>query len=371
MRTSLSIFCLIVLLESAFSQQNPDLKFILVPHPRSEDKVQQSVLPQIEKINYFLYDMVLLGGDLCYYTSINRTSMNYCDSLFNLDSPNTLWTMGNHDLNSPSLVAEYTKRPRFYSYYRDSITFLVLDTEENASGFSSSHILGNQLQMIKNVSDTISNSGYLVVLHGRLLWMIGNEYFVTKIDSVAESTRQLDTSNFYQEVYPLLQKVKSRRIKVICLGGDKSKINIEYFPEDSIGFYTSTMAPEFEDSVNHVIVFDYFKSENRMEREFIPLNKVEKNSINIGIEIAQSIKPNTLIIKQLKGSGEIVFSLSGSDNESAIVQIYSIDGRLNKSFTLSSLENKKFIPDCSGIYIVRAVFGNHVSSEKLYFSIEK
>lgn len=368
MRTSFLLFYLIVLSELAFSQQNPDLKFILVPHPRSEDKVHQSVLPQIEKINFSLYDMVLLGGDLCYYTSINRTSMNYCDSLFNLDSPNTLWTMGNHDLNSPSLVAEYTKRPRYYSYYRDSITFLVLDTEANANGFSSSYILGNQLQMIKNVSDTISNSGYLVVLHGRLLWMIGNEYFATKIDSVAESTRQLDTSNFYQEVYPLLQKVKSRGTKVICLGGDKSKINIEYFPEDSIGFYTSTMAPEFADSVNHVIVFNYFKSENRMEREFIPLDEVEKNSVNTDIEIIKSNISNSLKINQIPGSSEVEISIANSENEVVFVQIYSLDGRLNKAFTLISHENKKFKPTCSGIYIVRAVFNNSVSSDKFYFS---
>jgi len=148
MRTIFLILFFCSICKNVMPQVNSDLKFIFVPHPRSEDKVHQSVLKEIEKINFSLYDMVLLGGDITYYTSISRVSMNYCDSLFNLDSPNTLWTMGNHDLNNPSLIAEYTKRPRFYSYYRDSICFVVLDTEQNANGFTSSYILGNQLKML-------------------------------------------------------------------------------------------------------------------------------------------------------------------------------------------------------------------------------
>ncbi len=101
---------------NAYSQTGSNLKLISVPHPRSENRTVQSVLPTIEKIDFSLYDMTLLGGDLTYYTSISRTSMDYLGKLFDLKSPNTLWAMGNHDLNSRSLIQEYTGRPPYYTY---------------------------------------------------------------------------------------------------------------------------------------------------------------------------------------------------------------------------------------------------------------
>jgi len=42
--------------------------------------------------------------------------------------------------------------------------------------------------MIQQVCDTISHSHYLILLHHRLLWMIGNDYFDPLIDSVGQST---------------------------------------------------------------------------------------------------------------------------------------------------------------------------------------
>ena len=240
-----------------------------MPHPRSENRTVQSVLPEIEKIDFSLYDMTLLGGDLTYYTSIDRTSMDYLDKLFNLKSQNTLWTMGNHDLNNRSLIQEYTGRPSYFSYYRDGITFVVLDVELNASGLTKSLISGAQLDWLKTISDTISKSDYMLILHGRLLWMIGNDDFKTRLDSVAESTKQLVTTNFYPDVFPLLQNVKAKGIPVICLGGDKSKIDNDYSPEDSIHFLASTMAPEFTDDQNHVMVFTYNKTAKEMSWKYV------------------------------------------------------------------------------------------------------
>jgi hypothetical protein len=340
---------------SSFAQSDSILNFIFVPHPRSEDKVHQSVLPQIEKIDYSKYDMTLLGGDLTWYTTLNRVSMDYCNNLFDLGNPNTLWTMGNHDLNNPNLVTEYTHRLRFYSYYRDSITFLVLDTELNSDGFNSSFISGDQLKMISNVCDTIAESRFLVLLHGRLLWMIGLDYFKSRIDSVAESTRQLDTTNFYQVVYPLLQKAKSRGIKVICLGGDKSKINIEYSPEDSITFYTSTMAPEFADSVNDVMVFSYNKKENTMSRDFIPLDKIAKKTGNPLAEYTNLSDAPKLRVIPSTNSGEIRVQLQSKNDVEVLIQIYTSSGVLFKSVNAKTNTDEIISLKTHGIYIIRAV----------------
>ena len=98
MRNYLIIFVLANVISLVSAKNNAIHNYIFIPHPRSEDNVKQSVLPTIEKIDMSKYSITLLGGDLTYYTSINSTSMNYLDNLFNLSSPNTMWTMGNHDL---------------------------------------------------------------------------------------------------------------------------------------------------------------------------------------------------------------------------------------------------------------------------------
>jgi len=338
---------------SSFSQTGSNLKFIFVPHPRSENKTVQSVLPEIEKIDFSLYDMTLLGGDLTYYTSINRTSMDYCDKLFNLKSPNTLWAMGNHDLNSRSLIQEYTGRPLFYAFYRDHITFFVLDTEQNASGLTKSIISGNQLELLKMVTDTISKSDYLIVLHGRLLWMIGNDDFKTRLDSVAESTKQLVSTNFYPDVFPLLQKVKAKGVRVICLGGDKSKINIDYSPEDSIHFLASTMAPEFTDDQNDVMVFNYDIGNHELRWEFVSLTNIGKK-IPDALSEFNSEMESVLKVWATSGLHQINIRVQSKRNDEAMIQIYSVNGQLIQSLEIKPNEINSISLKKSGIYFVKA-----------------
>jgi hypothetical protein len=219
--------------------------------------------------------------------------------------------------------------------------------------------------MVKSVCDTISKSLYLVILHGRLLWMFGNEYFDTMIDSVAESTRQLDTTNFYPDVYPQLQKAKSRGIIVICLGGDKSKINIEYSPEDSITFFTSTMAPEFADSINDVMIFSYNKITNEMTHEFVPLSMVEKTPQNpIFIESVLN-KEMVLKIWREQEQKEISLQLLSAKNENALIHIYSIKGVLCQSIYSKTNEKITVRLNTDGIYILKALSGKSVITEKI------
>jgi hypothetical protein len=339
------------------AQSDTVLKYIFIPHPRSEDKVNQSVLPGIEAINFKNYDMIMLGGDLTYYTSINRTSMDYCDSLFDLGSPNTLWTMGNHDISNRDLVEEYTGRPSFYSYSNNNITFLVLDTELDANGFTSSHISGDQLEMVRQVCDTISRSDYLVLLHGRLLWMIGNDYFTQKLDSVAESTKQLDTSNFYPVVYPLLQQVKNRGVPVLCLGGDKSKINIEYSPEDSITFIASTMAPEYTDTVNDVVFLSPDLQTGQLSREFVPLSEVEKNPpVTSVIKITHSQEEQLRLNVDAERSA-IEAGFYSSLDTPGLLTVYSLSGQCVYSEFTRPGEIKTIAIREKGLYLVRLTAG--------------
>jgi len=357
MKTILIFLAMVFFSQNATPQSDAVMKFIFVPHPRSEDAQNLTVLPSIEKIDYSKFQMILLGGDLSWYTSINRKAMDYCDSLFNLGSPKTLWTIGNHDISNPGLISEYTGRPRFYSYYSDSITFLVLDTEMYFNGSHSTFISGSQLEMIRNVADTIEISNYLVVLHHRLLWMIGNSDFSSLIPLVGQSTHQLDTTNFYQEVYPLLKKVKDKGIGVICLGGDKSKINIEYSPEANITFLTSTMAPEFPDSINCVLVLEYSKYDREISWDFVNLDAIEKiefnpvpdkpsNSVTVDLRVWQT--------REVSISCEIK---SGSD-KNAMLSIYSIRGELVYCKNVATNREVDFSVRQKGFYLVQAKSGS-------------
>jgi hypothetical protein len=334
-----------------------------VPHPRSENTKVQTSLPAIENIDFLKFDMILLGGDLGYYTSRTSVSMNHFDSLYNFKSPNTLWAMGNHDVENRSLIKDYTGRPSYYTYYRDNITFFVMDVELDATGFTKSFISGDQLKLLNSVCDTISQSKYLIIIHGRLLWMIGNKYLKTKLDSVAESTKQLDTTNFYQVVYPLLQKVKKNKVQVLCLGGDKSRINLQYSPEDSITFLTSTMAPEFADSLNDVLTFDFDKKTNNLSYQFVRLDKVEKKKQIISkILNTNNEKLNLLLNNSNK---TIQVCLQANESKNYRVEIFSIDGICAvKSDCLVNSSNSIKLTN-SGMYLIRINYKNRIITRKI------
>lgn len=349
------ILCLICLLDAkSLTGQSRD--FIFIPHPRSDDRVKQSVLEDLEKVDLDSFEMILLGGDLTWSVSSDREGMDYCRELFHINEPNTLWTMGNHDVANSSLIREYTGRERFYSYYRDSITFLVLDTEEESSGFQSSFIHGSQLEMIRNVADTISDSHWLIILHHRLLWMVNDIFFADKLDSVGESTRQLDTTNFYQEIFPLLQKCKSRGTIVLCLGGDKTRLNIEHEREDSIFFITSVMAPEYDGSVNTVVILHHFAN-GKMEWEFRPVDSLDKKSNSPNPQIHRNSESQNINFMIIPGERKIRLKSTIDKNNRSEFRIYSIHGRCIASATLRNGEEKEITFEQPGIYIFNDLSG--------------
>lgn len=274
MKTIITLLIVIISAFDLFPQSDSLLKFIFIPHPRSEDRVNVGVNPEIAKIDFSKYDVLLLGGDLTFNTDNSSATLANCDSIFDLGNPNTLWSLGNHDVQNGNreLIKEFTGRESYYSYAKDGITFLVLDTELNANGSSSTFIKDDQLQMMQNVCDSIKDSRYLIILHHRFMWMINNEDFKDRLtDSIALSSRLMDTTNFYSDIYPLLQQVKNKGIQVLVFGGDRSDFNVEYFPEDSITFYAAALSVNVPDSLKQVIVLNYNLSDKVITSEFTPL----------------------------------------------------------------------------------------------------
>ncbi|MGE5796641.1 MAG: T9SS type A sorting domain-containing protein, partial [Ignavibacteria bacterium] len=252
----------------------------------------------------------------------------YCDNLFDLGSPNTLWCFGNHDVQSGhrALIKKFTGRESYYSYSRDGITFIVLDTELDANSFSSTFIKGSQLQMVKDVCDSITESRYLILLHHRFMWMINNDYFKSRLtDSIAASSRSMDTTNFYSDIYPLLQKVKNKGIQVLVFGGDKSKINILYSPEDSITFYAARMATDIPDDINNVIVLNYNLLTKELTCSFVPLTEITTSAAQESTQLPKIFCLNQNYPNPFNPSTKIRFEIP--ENSLVHLTIFNVLGK--------------------------------------------
>ncbi len=195
-----------------------------------------------ERINYSKYDMLWLGGDLAYLTSKNEATIQYVDSIFGLSKLTTLWALGNHDYSNLNRIEDYTNRKPYYAYHQNGITFLVLDTQENAS-----QVLGDQKVFVDQVLDTIScTTSHLVVLHHKLIWMYGDSYLEGESDVISNGPIGtcdycINPNNFYADIYPKLVKIKAQNTDVICIGGDigKKAKSFSYQTEAGISFLAS------------------------------------------------------------------------------------------------------------------------------------
>ena len=174
----------------------------------------------VESIDYSYYDMLWLGGDMAVSSSLDDMTMNHLDSILDLGNENTLWALGNHDYADLERVSAYTHRPAYYAYYKDKITFLVLDTQDSLS-----NMVGEQLELFSSVTDTLETTTHLVLLHHKLIWMYGDSYLQTYINSIpnggfGDCFYCINPNNFYSDLYPKLLELEAKGIEVICIAGD-------------------------------------------------------------------------------------------------------------------------------------------------------
>jgi hypothetical protein len=227
--------------------------YIHIGHPRTNDSVNQSIRADAATINYDSYDATMLGGDMLYYGLRDSAALDYLDSIFDLEDTTTFWALGNHDngngipeYNRLDLLKEYTGRADFYSTTVNNITFLVLNTQHSYDTDMGNNFIGEQLKLIQDVTDTLTNSDALIILTHKLVWVYDDGDYQKRKDEVlqvGEGTHisSVSPSNFYEDVYPLLIKVKNRGVKVVCIGGDiGNSSNAEDFTtEDGIHLLAS------------------------------------------------------------------------------------------------------------------------------------
>lgn len=230
-----------LILVSCTKDKVPDLieEIVYVSHSRLNDNTE--INAKASSIDYSQFGLTILGGDMLYLSSYDSQAMDFLDATFDLSANKTLWSLGNHDYSDTSLVRSYTHRNNFYSYHQNGITYIVLDTQMDTC-----NIVNNQLELVKSVTDTISNSSHLILLTHKLIWMVNHPTLHDKIPFTSNGhyepySYSLHDNNFYEDIYPKLVSVRNRGIEVICLAGDLGLFTneFEYTTEDDIYYLAS------------------------------------------------------------------------------------------------------------------------------------
>ena len=238
-------------------KDNPSKKnhYLHVSHTRSDSNPH--VDNEVKKLDFEQFDMLLLGGDIAYSTSLNNYTMEHIDLVFDVGNESTLWALGNHDYANLNRVEYYTNRPPFYSFHRDGATFIVLDTQDDFSNIS-----GAQKDFFDSVVDTIINSSHVILLHHKLIWMYGNPNLENEIDAISNGGLGdcfwcINPNNFYVDIYPKLVSLTESGIQVFCVGGDLGKKVVEFEHITQEGVYFLASGINFGDTNNKCLVFSH------------------------------------------------------------------------------------------------------------------
>ncbi|MEM1322512.1 MAG: hypothetical protein AAGG75_19770 [Bacteroidota bacterium] len=226
------------------------------------------LVAEAERVDYSAYDMTWLGGDMAYQSSADSITLHRIDSIFDCQSPSTLWALGNHDYDHVDRVEALTGRPAFYHHHQNGLTFLVLDTQDSLSS-----IVGPQLALFRSVLDTLQHSSHLLLLHHKLLWLYDHPELSQQADQLSNAPFGdcffcINPNNFYRTLYPELVKAQQKGIEVICLAGDigRHSTGFEYRTPEGITFLASGI--EFEREDNQVLLFEHDLRARTLEWEF-------------------------------------------------------------------------------------------------------
>ena len=231
------------------------MSILHISHTRTDTTTK---VPEIlRSINFHKYDQLWHGGDVDHLTSSNEAAMDIWSAIFRFDAITTHWSLGNHDTSNRTLIEEYTGRSSFYAHTSGGVTILNLDTQ-----LDSSRISGAQLELVNAVCDTISESGVLVVLSHKLLWMPGNDDLEPIINNIVNyifgnCNSCTQPNNFYQDVYPRLLEVKDRGISVLCIAGDIGDNSKEFEHQTNEGIHFIASGIDVRHSINKAIVLEY------------------------------------------------------------------------------------------------------------------
>lgn len=268
-------------INSIFSQnnlhKNETLKYIFMGHTYQLGGGGTRVDERIEQLDLSVYEGIWLGGDICSEATLEYSTIEYLDRLFDLSNPNTYWTFGNHDIRNGNLewIHEFSGKETFYTHYQNGFTSIILNTNLVPSQCEQ---LNDQYYMIENVCDTIQQSSHLILLMHHGIW--GGVPDLPSPGWYAHSNLIYWNSNcfsvnstFVNSIYPMLLEVENRGIDVICILGDmgatQKKIDLQSV--DSISFLGCGLNDSPEDNV---LIMEYETETRNLNYHFHNLDSL-------------------------------------------------------------------------------------------------
>jgi len=260
------------------SCQKEKTTYLHIAHTRSYDGAKDKLMPEVEQIDFDAYDLLMLGGDLVYESTRDSATLNYLDRTFQLSNEDVLWTLGNHDYHHhPEWISGFTKRPNFYSYQKNGIQYLVLDSQADLCNTT-----GQQKELLeRSINSLETDITHLIVLHHKLLWMMDDGPLQKRINEVSNGGAGncfycVPPNNFYSDVYPQLVEVQKRGVQVICIAGDiGAKVDeFEYETKEGIFFLASGLKDGSPS--NKVLLFDHDIDTGKLDWQFTSLKLLPK-----------------------------------------------------------------------------------------------
>jgi hypothetical protein len=172
--------------------------------------------------------------------------------------------------------------------------------------------------------------------------------------------------------------VKSKGIPVLVFGGDKTKINIAYSPEDSITFYAARLASDLPDSINNIIVAEYNMKNKNITCKFVPLTEIVTSVAN-----GTSNAPEKFVLYQnypnpFNPTTEIRYHLPAGGTQAGMsevnhvsLRVYDLLGRevatLVDEIKEAGMYEVKFNASkiSSGVYFYRLQAGSFIETKRL------
>ncbi len=280
----------------------PDKEYLFLGHPYHWQQPYR-VDPRLEALDLSRFSGIWLGGDVCSRTTEQRATLAYLDSLFRLKNPASHWTLGNHDLmyGHPEWITEATGRPSYYVAPLDDLCILVLNTNlmwhhEWGQPAEDCTEKRAQLNLIRQLCDTLQYASHLVVLHHHALL---NEL---KRGPQGDTLRPFNLNaipvragcppeevSFTELVYPWLTQVQQRGIQVVMAGGDfgMNAKTFSYRTPEGIWLLGSGInnsldknyVPEYVTNLNpdSVLVFRHHPETRRLNWSFVRLGDLVRS----------------------------------------------------------------------------------------------
>ena len=264
---------------SAVRIDNNSGKYLFIAHTYITDTFRQRMDPRVERLRLDSFDLVFLGGDITELTTIDTQTLYYVDSVFDLQNEKTHWAIGNHDNSNPDYIKKFTKKPLNYAFYKLGGVFIVLNSEEGGG-----RITDNQLQLVNNVCDTLRESGYIVIVTHKLLWLYGDSV-LSPLDSLANGqiggeSWEIHANRFQSDIVPKLESQIKTHKQVICIAGDIG-INtnrFEFRSASGINYLASGLSRKI-DSADNVLILNKNNTADTLWWSFTHLDEDRKSVV--------------------------------------------------------------------------------------------